>query len=77
MPLVLAVMGVITHFGVGGLAQVLPEENRLTAFVLALAGVLVGGVVFLLGLTQFNLLSEQEWHYMPFSKVHERIRKKK
>ncbi|WP_080147102.1 putative polysaccharide biosynthesis protein [Marinilactibacillus piezotolerans] len=77
MPLVLSVMGVITHFGVGGLAQVLPEENRLTAFVLALAGVLVGGVAFLLGLTQFNLLSEQEWHYMPFSKIYERIQKKK
>lgn len=73
---VLAVMGIVTYMSMLGLNQLLPYSSRLLSLLITLVGTGIGGFVFLIGLIRLDLLSEQEWRYIPFKKLMDPLRKK-
>lgn len=63
---ILMAMGVITYFSLEFLGNLIPDMGRMLSLVLTLAGTVIGGAVFLVGIRYFELLNEQEWQYVPF-----------
>ncbi|WP_083540420.1 putative polysaccharide biosynthesis protein [Marinilactibacillus sp. 15R] len=62
----LILMGGLTYLSLEGLTLIIPDMSRMLALVLTLIGTTLGSVAFIFGLIYFNLLSEQEWQYIPF-----------
>lgn len=67
------VMLVTVSSSMYGLANLFSISGRLEAFLLVLAGVLVGCFVFLFCIIKMNLLTEKEQRHLPFSTHLKRI----
>ncbi|WP_208560556.1 putative polysaccharide biosynthesis protein [Marinilactibacillus kalidii] len=71
----LLIMGIFTYVCMIGLDGLMPTDSRMSSFLLTIVGTIIGGIIFIAGLIRFDLLSEQEWRYIPFKKVTDKLRK--
>lgn len=70
----LIIMGEMTYLTLKGLELIFPLMGRAVSLVLTFIGTFFGGIIFIKGLMLFDLLSEQEWQYIPFKEKFSRFR---